>query len=96
MCRRGYNPTRTLILVILQDSAKLQLAEKKISRWRRARPVVALLTGEALEMVDVALGFHHHLKRRNHLGTRRAVTSRSEQSTKQPHSRLQRDVYALL
>ena len=42
-------------------------------------PMAALLAREALEMIDVILGSHHHLKRRNHLGTRRAVACNAEQ-----------------
>ena len=41
--------------------------------------MAALLAREALEMIDVILGSHHHLKRRNHLGTRRAVACNAEQ-----------------
>ena len=44
-------------------------------------PVVALLTGEALEVVDVGLRSHHHLKRRDHLRAGGAVAGRAEQST---------------
>ena len=44
-------------------------------------PVVALLTGKALEVVDVRLRPHHHLKRRDHLGAGGAVAGRAEQST---------------
>jgi hypothetical protein len=42
-------------------------------------PVVALLTGEALQVVDVVPGPHDHLERRNHLVTRSAVARIAEQ-----------------
>ena len=42
-------------------------------------PVVALLAGEALQVVDVGPRPHHHLEGRNHLLARRAVTRRPEQ-----------------
>ena len=43
--------------------------------------MVALLTGETLEVVDVRLRSHHHLERRDHLGAGGAVSGRAEQST---------------
>ena len=42
--------------------------------------MVALLAGEALEVVDVSLGAHHHLEGGDHLVARRAVPRRAEQS----------------
>ena len=42
--------------------------------------MVALLAGEALEVVDVGPGPHHHLEGRDHLVARRAVARRAEQS----------------
>ena len=43
-------------------------------------PVVALLTREALQVVDVISGPHHHFERWNHLRTCRTVTCCAEQS----------------
>lgn len=44
--------------------------------------MVALLTSEALEMVHVAARAHHHLKRRDHFVTCRAVAGVAEQPVK--------------
>lgn len=44
--------------------------------------MVTLLTGEALQMVDVVPGTHHHLKRRNYLVARCTETRVAEQSAK--------------
>lgn len=51
-------------------------------------PVVALLTGETLQMVHVTLGTHDHLKGRYHFVAGRTVARRSEQPIKlsQNHS----------
>lgn len=42
-------------------------------------PVVALLAGKALEVVDIALGSHHHLEGRDDFVTRCAVARRAKQ-----------------
>ena len=41
-------------------------------------PVVAVLAGETLEVIDVALGLHDHLKGRNDFPARCAVPSCSK------------------
>jgi hypothetical protein len=41
-------------------------------------PVIALLTGETLEVVDVCARPHHHLEGGDHFGTRRAVAGVAE------------------
>ncbi len=45
-------------------------------------PVVALLAGEALQVVDVCPGAHHHLEGGDHLVARRAVASGAKQPGK--------------
>ena len=42
-------------------------------------PVTALLAGEALKMVDVSPGSHHHLKGRDDFVTGRAVAGGAKQ-----------------
>jgi hypothetical protein len=42
--------------------------------------VVALLTGEALKVVHVVSGSHHHLEGWYHFSARRTVSSASKQS----------------
>lgn len=42
-------------------------------------PVIALLTSEALQMIHITPGTHHHLKRWNDFTTRRAVSRISKQ-----------------
>ena len=44
--------------------------------------MIADLTGEALEVVDVVLGPHHHLKGGDHLVARSAESSRAKQPAK--------------
>ena len=41
-------------------------------------PLMTLLTGETVEVVDVALGPHHHLEGRDDFAAGGAVTRRSE------------------
>jgi hypothetical protein len=41
-------------------------------------PLVALLAGETIEMVDVAFGSHDHLKGRNGFATSGAIARRSK------------------
>jgi hypothetical protein len=41
-------------------------------------PLVALLAGETVEMVDVAFGSHDHLKGRNGFAASGAIARRSE------------------
>lgn len=53
-------------------------------------PVVALLAGEALQVVDVGPRPHHHLEGRNHLLARRAVTRRPEQPAGEERRNCQR------
>lgn len=45
--------------------------------------MIALLTGEALQMVDIAARAHHHLERWDHLVTRSAVSRVAEQPKQQ-------------
>lgn len=63
-----------LVVVLAQDLVVAQ--EESVAH---AESVVALLAGEALQVVDVGPRPHHHLKGRNHLLARRAVTRRPEQ-----------------
>ena len=44
--------------------------------------MVALLAGEALQVVDVGPGAHHHLEGGDHLVARRAVASSAKQPEK--------------
>ena len=46
-------------------------------------PLMTLLTGETVEVVDVALGPHHHLEGRDDLAAGGAVARRSKQSAKE-------------
>jgi len=41
--------------------------------------VIALLTSEALQVIDVGSRAHHHLERRDDLAARRAVTGISKE-----------------
>ena len=59
--------------------SKLPLHMQLLINRPNSLPVAALLTGEALEVVDVVLGSHDHLERRDHLRTRRTVAGRAEQ-----------------
>ena len=45
--------------------------------------MVALLAGEALQVVDVGPRPHHHLEGRDHLVARRAVARRPEQPARE-------------
>ena len=47
-------------------------------RWQHL-PVVALLTGETLQVVHVVSGSHDHLEGWYHFSARRAVSSASKQ-----------------
>jgi len=62
-----------LVIVFTQD-----LIIAQIEPIAHAKPLVALLAGETVEVVDVALGPHHHLEGRNDFAARGAVASRSE------------------
>jgi len=47
--------------------------------FARALPVIALLTSEALQVIDVGSRAHHHLERRDDLAAGRAVTGISKE-----------------
>lgn len=51
--------------------------------WTCIRPVVALLTSEALQMIDVCSCSHDHLERRYHFAARCTVASVAEQSERE-------------
>ncbi len=51
-------------------------------------PVVALLAGEALQVVDVCPGAHHHLEGGDHLVARRAVASSAKQPEKMDEKKI--------
>jgi len=46
-------------------------------------PVVALLTGEALQVVDIGAGAHHHLEGRDHFAAGGAVARIAKQSAEE-------------
>lgn len=45
--------------------------------------MIALLTSEALQVIDVGSRAHHHLERRDNLAARRTVTGIPEESAMQ-------------
>jgi len=45
--------------------------------------VVALLTGEALQVVDIGAGAHHHLEGRDHFAAGGAVARIAKQSAEE-------------
>lgn len=53
----------------------------------RFLPVIALLTSEALQVVDVGSRAHHHLERRDDFAAGRAVAGISEESVGQRERR---------
>lgn len=56
----------------------------RISFWGlRSSPVVALLAGEALQVIDIGAGTHYHLEGRDHLAAGGAVARVSKQSEKE-------------
>jgi hypothetical protein len=64
-----------------------RLKKRRAKKWREFLkilnvildvPLVALLAGETIEMVDVAFGSHDHLKGRNGFATSGAIARRSE------------------
>lgn len=54
-----------------------------ITRAFNHSPVITLLTGETLQVINVGPRAHHHLERRDHLATRRAVACTAEQSVEE-------------
>jgi hypothetical protein len=54
-----------------------QIGHKKCERERNS-PVIALLTGETLEVVDVCARPHHHLEGGDHFGACGAIAGASE------------------
>jgi len=62
-----------LVIVFAQNPVLRQ-----VEAIAHAKSLVALLAGETVEVVDVALGPHHHLEGRNDFAARGAVASRSE------------------
>ncbi len=68
----------TRILKIIRAIDKLPTSNSTVDH----PPVVALLAREALQVVDVGPGPHHHLEGRDHLVAGRAVAGRAEQPAK--------------
>jgi len=64
-----------LVVVAAQDPVLRQ-----VESITHAESLVTLLTGETVEVVDVALGPHHHLEGRDHFAAGGAIARRSEQS----------------
>ena len=63
------------MVVLAQDF----VVEGQVELVADAEAVRAVRAAETLEVVDVALGAHHHLERRNVLAARRAKARRAEQ-----------------
>ena len=78
--------TEDLVLVEIE---LVSHTEPERESWRSGAgrscvlPVATLLAGEALQVVDVGPGSHHHLEGGDHLVTRRAVARGPEQSVQQ-------------
>lgn len=62
-----------LVIVLAQD-----LVVEQVEAIAHAKPVVAVLAGEALQMVDIPTGPHDHFKGRYCFAARRAETSSAE------------------
>lgn len=67
---------QSLLVVVLAED----LVITEIIFVAYAKSVTALLTSEALQMINVGSRPHHHLERRNHLAAGRAVAGVAEKS----------------
>jgi hypothetical protein len=71
--RLDANGARMVLLLLLM----LRSCEGEFESGARL-PVIALLTGETLEVVDVGARPHHHLEGGDHFCTRRAIAGVAE------------------